>query len=566
MELTHPNAPEHFWHLLEAGVEVVREVLRGGTVKDLYELKGEGTSIRGIARELGISRNSVRKYLRSEGVPQPQGRPERPSKLDPYKEYIDGRLAEGLGNCVVLLRELKERGYGGGYSILKDYVRPYRRPRQPKATMRFETGPGEQAQVDWGSMPYVTGEGGRGRLWAFVMVLSCSRAIYVELVRRADSATFMRCHLNAFEYFGGVPRICLYDNAKVVVLGRDQDGRLEWNRGMLDFSRRVGFELRLCRPYRAQTKGKVESGIKYVRRNLWSSVHFTGDGDLNRQAMEWCDSVANVRVHGTTRERPRDLLAKERAHLLLLPDRSRLEPFLREERKVGRDGYVNFDGSWYGVPWPFAGKSVQAGTRPGMVEIWSGEERLALHPRAQRPGQRLTLPGQWDGLDTGDGRPRKEAVAVQVPVEQVQRRSLEVYELAGGLRFGGLGGRTMIPRAGTSLPGEPGLESLGWRAWAGEPGLESLGWRAWAGEPGLESLGWRAWAGEPGNETGRRGAGQQTGCRRQEAGVLPGTLGRPLGSRGVGPPGAVSAWPTCPSAAPWRTSTSPSSPPSTSGK
>ena len=135
-------------------------------MKDLYELKGEGTSIRGIARELGISRNSVRKYLRSEGVPQPQGRPERPSKLDPYKEYIDGRLAEGLENCVVLLRELKERGYGGGYSILKDYVRPYRRLRQPKATMRFETGPGEQAQVDWGSMPYVTGEGGRGRLWA----------------------------------------------------------------------------------------------------------------------------------------------------------------------------------------------------------------------------------------------------------------------------------------------------------------------------------------------------------------------------------------------------------------
>ena len=118
----------------------------------------------------------------------------------------------------------------------------------------------------------------------------------MELVRRADTAAFIQCHVNAFEYLGGVPRRCLYDNAKVVTLGRDQDGQVEWNLRMLDFSRRVGFEMRLCRPYRAQTKGKVESGVKYVRRNMWPSICFTDDADLNRQGLEWCDTVANRRM------------------------------------------------------------------------------------------------------------------------------------------------------------------------------------------------------------------------------------------------------------------------------
>ena len=130
------------------------------------------------------------------------------------------------------------------------------------------------------------------------MVMSWSRAIYVEFVRRADVATFMRCHINAFEYFVGGPSRCLYDpprRTKVGVLGRDESGQPEFNSRMLDLSLRLGFELRLCRPYRAQTKGKVESGVKHVRRNpcssqgqvLWPSVHFSSDEDLNRQGLEW---------------------------------------------------------------------------------------------------------------------------------------------------------------------------------------------------------------------------------------------------------------------------------------
>ena len=402
-------------------------------MKQLYELKGEGHSIRGIARELSISRNTVRRYVRSPGVPKPRSRSKRGSKLEPYTEYIDRRLSEGLDNCVVLLREISELGYNGSYPTLTSYVKPRRRPRQPKATMRFETEPGEQAQVDWGVFSYRAENGGRRRMWGFVMVLGYSRAIYVELVRRADVATFIRCHINAFEYFGGVPRRCLYDNAKVVVVERDEEGRHEWNSRLLDFAGRVGFELRLCRPYRAQTKGKVESGVKYVRNNFWPSARFTDDSDLNRQAIEWCDIVANERVHGTTDEIPKRMLEVERSSLGVLPDRSGLGVYLREDRKVGRDGYLNWNGSWYGVPWSWAGSVVQVGVNAGTVEIWSGSERLAIHPRAHRPRQRLTLPGQWKGLVNGDTRPRREAIAVQMSAQQVESRPLDVYEiLAGG--------------------------------------------------------------------------------------------------------------------------------------
>ena len=228
--------------------------------------------------------------------PGPPGdRTLRQAQEDAYTEYVDRRVSEGLENCVVLHRELKALGYDGGHSILKSYVSPR---RQPDAPMRFETAPGEQAQVNWGSLAYLDQDGRKHRIWVFVMTLGWSRAGYVELVRRADTAAFIQCHVNAFEYLGGVPRRCLYDNAKVITLGRDEEKRPVWNRRMLDFALRVGFEARLCQPYRAQTKGKVESGVKYVRGNMWPSMRFTDDADLNRQgwsgATRWPTSECTV--------------------------------------------------------------------------------------------------------------------------------------------------------------------------------------------------------------------------------------------------------------------------------
>jgi len=399
-------------------------------VKEIYVMHGEKASIRSIAKALGISRNTVRRYLRDpDGALTPKPRPKRPSKLDPYTEYIMRRLAEGMDNCVVLLRELRQQGYTGGYTILKDFVRPLRRRGHEKATRRFETNPGEQAQVDFGSFVYRQPDGTVRRVWGFVMVLSWSRAIYVEFVDRANVETFIRCHLNAFAKFKGVPRTCLYDNTKIVVLGRDEGGRPIWNQRFLDFALRVGMDIRLCHPYRAQTKGRVESGIKYVKRNFWPSARFVDLEDLNRQVAVWSEVVADARIHGTTYERPVDRLEIERMHLSPLPERERLQAFLREEATVGRDGYIRWRRAWYGLPWPWEdGQKVHVEETGGLVSIWSQDQLLAVHPKAIRPGQRSTHPRQWAGLGPVTGKRRREPSAVQLPSVEVERRSLAVYE------------------------------------------------------------------------------------------------------------------------------------------
>ena len=402
-------------------------MLRGGEVRAMYELKGKGQSIRGIARELGLSRNTVRKYLRSPEIPKARPPAKRVSKLEPYKQYIERRLSHGVDNCVVLLREIREQGYTGGYTILKDLVQPSRRRRVAQATMRFETEPGEQAQVDFGRYRYRTPEGRERWAWAFVMILGWSRALYVEFVERADTATFIRCHIHAFEHFGGVPQRCLYDNTKLVVLRRDSEGRPVWNERFADFSACVGFDVKLCRPYRARTKGKIERGVGYVKHNFWPSARFVDIEDLNRQGLHWATSVADVRIHGTTHERPLDRLVIEREHLAAVPGRSRLTVFLREERKVGRDGFVRYGGAWYGVPWTWSGQIVQLDAGKDTVTIFSGEERLALHARAGHSGQRQTIPGQWRGLPVGDAKPRRSPLAFQVAMPEVERRSLHEY-------------------------------------------------------------------------------------------------------------------------------------------
>jgi transposase len=403
-------------------------VLGGATVKQLVELSGQQVSIRAIAQRLDISRNTVRKYLRAPGLPVAKPRPRRPSKLDPFREQVRQRLAAGVENCVVLLRELRARGYAGGYSILKDYVRPLRLGRAVNATVRFETKPGEQAQVDFGRFAFLAPDGQRHWYWGFVMVLAWSRLLYVEFIRRADVASFIRCHLNAFERFGGLPRTCLYDNTKVVVLGRDVAGVPHWNATFLDFALRIGFEARLCRPYRAQTKGRVESGIKYVKHNFWPAVEFHDAGDLNAQAQAWMAGVANVRIHGTTGERPLDRFAREALQLLPLPRPDRVEPFLREERRVGRDGFVAWERGWYGVPWTWAGQRVQVAATESTIEIWAGGERLALHPRATRLGQRLVLPGQWAGLPRSDARRAMEPLGRQRAALDIETRALAIYD------------------------------------------------------------------------------------------------------------------------------------------
>jgi len=211
------------------------------------------------------------------------------------------------------------------------------------------------------------------------------------------------------------------------VLRRDSEGRPVWNERYIDFSSALGFEARLCRPYRARTKGKVERGVSYVEQNFWPSARFVDLADLNRQGLQWVATVADVRIHGTTHERPVDRLEKDRASLAPVPERLRLVSFLRDERKVGRDGFVRYGSAWYGVPWRWAGRTVQVEADGDMVSIFSGEKRLSLHPRAHRAGQRQTVPGQWEGLPMGDEKRRRTPVAFQVAVVEVEQRSLREY-------------------------------------------------------------------------------------------------------------------------------------------
>ena len=339
-----------------------------------------------------------------------------------------------MTNCVVLLRELRAQGYTGSYSLLKEHVQAAATSTARAADGALRDGSGRAGAGRLRLFRYQTPDGGTRAIWAFVLVLSWSRVLYVEFIRRADLPTFLRCHVHAFERLGGLPRRCLYDNTKLVVLERNAAGEPLWNTRFLDFAHRLGFDPRLCQPYRAQTKGRVESGVKYVRANFWPTARFTDLAELNQQAQAWTSGIANVRIHGTTHEPPIDRLAQEEPYLLPLPSPEQLAPFLREERTVGRDGFVAWERAWYGVHWRWVGQTVLVQADHDLVQLFVGDQRLALHPRATQRGQRLVQPGQWAGLPRGDGRPRPEPLAVQVPGVEVEQRSLAVYDALVGAR------------------------------------------------------------------------------------------------------------------------------------
>jgi transposase len=293
---------------------------------EIRVLRRQGKSIREIARMLKVSRNTVRRYLRSEGLPHYE-REERPSKFDPYKLYIDARVRSAAPDWIpatVLLRELRALGYSGGYSILKVHLATLRQVAKPEPVIRFETDPGRQMQAD-----FATIRRGRDRLSVFIATLGWSRATYVEFVIDERLETVLSCHESAFYFFGGVPREVLYDNMRTVVTDRDQygPGLHRYNRTFLDFAHHHGFLPRLCRPYRAKTKGKVERFIGYLRGSFYiplaSQLRSEGlkvDRDTaNARVGTWLREVANARVHATTGEVPSVRLELERERLQPMP-------------------------------------------------------------------------------------------------------------------------------------------------------------------------------------------------------------------------------------------------------
>ena len=287
-----------------------------------------GESVRAIAKQLDCSRNTVRRYLRDEAARRYGPREARTCKLDPHKSYLLARVAQARPRWIpstVLLREIRERGYAGGISQLRAWLAPQRKS-EPEPLVRFETPPGQQMQADF---TYV--RRGRDPLIALVATLGYSRATFVKFYISAgeDVATLCSGLREAFDYFGGVPEHVLFDNTKAVVIERDAygDGQHRWNPQLRELAEVCGFKPRLCRPYRAKTKGKVERFNAYLKGSfvvpLAATLEASGlrlDVDLaNVHVRRWLDEVANVRVHATTKAVPAVRLAEERAVMLAAP-------------------------------------------------------------------------------------------------------------------------------------------------------------------------------------------------------------------------------------------------------
>lgn len=282
-------------------------------------LHRQGVSIREIARRLGVSRNTVREYIRTGKEPGYSPRASTPGKLDPHKDYIRERLAAARPEWIpatVIDREIRERGYQGSIRTLRYFMAELRPQSRPDPVVRFETQPGQQMQVDWGVF-----RRGKAPLSAFVTTLGWSRYAYVEFVTDERFETLKRCHENAFAYFQGVPKEVLYDNMRTVVQKRHAygDDQHQFHPGLWDLAKQHGFQPRLCRPYRAKTKGKVERFIKYLRYSFYvplvaqlKQAGLTLDVETaNVEVLKWLRDVANTRCHQTIRAVPAERWQEE---------------------------------------------------------------------------------------------------------------------------------------------------------------------------------------------------------------------------------------------------------------
>jgi transposase len=401
-------------------------------IKDLYR---QGVSISEIARQIGHDRKTIRSAIQAPLTVTPKARAPKARKLDPYVPYLQARLALGVYNAHKLYQELLSLGYCGKERQVRAFVQPLRPARQPQATVRFETEPGRQAQVDWAAFGTIVHHGHSHRLYAFLMTLSWSRMSYLEFTVATDITWWLRCHLHAFAYFGGVPQEVLHDNLKTAVLHHPASGSIHWHPRYLDFAHSYGFRPRACRPYRAQTKGKVERGIRYVRHNFWPGLVFADLADLNQQARHWLDTVANVRLHATTQAVPLERLSQE--GLQPIAGKPPYDTSLISYRRSRKDCLVSYGGNAYSVPAAFAQQSlILKETEAGELHILSlaGEE-VARHPLLPGRHQQSVQPGHYAHLPPPKRTPQRTAyqlpaatVTLGWAVPEVEVRPLAHYE------------------------------------------------------------------------------------------------------------------------------------------
>jgi transposase len=348
-------------------------------------LAQQGIPKRRIAAQLGISPTTVYAALKRENSPDYQ-RKQAPSLLDPYKGHITRRLLEFDLTAARLFDEIQEQGYTGSYDLVKRFVAKARPPKPPEVTPRFETRPGEQAQMDWAEFGAFTDSTGRTQpLYAFVMVLCYSRMLYLEFTTDMTVPTLIRCHLNALRFFGGVPKEILYDNQRAVVVTRADD-QIQFQADFQAFADLAGFKPRVCAPYRARTKGKVERPISFIRSRFFAGRRITSLAELNQQAARWRDSKANARVHRTTNAIPLERWREEQPVLLPFPHHA-FPQRRTERRRVAKDCYVDWKANRYSVPWTLSGQEVEVCEENGLLVVHAGETEVARHQLASGRGE-----------------------------------------------------------------------------------------------------------------------------------------------------------------------------------
>jgi transposase len=356
-------------------------MLREDIVQEMLARLARGEGVKTIARDLGVDRKTV-KHWRRLGRWQPRrGRP-RARGVDPHLERLAQRAPEVGWNAVVLHRELQGLGFRGSAQQVRRAIRPWRAEARwaAMATVRYETGPGEQAQIDFGQLHVWIGDQ-RERVHLFVMTLGYSRRLWVQAYAHERLSALLDGHERAFRHFGGVPLTCLYDNPRTLVLGR-QERAVHWHPVIEDFARYYGFTPRACQPYRARTKGKVESGVKYVKRNALAGRRFASWEALNAWLEEWAVTVADQRIHGTTHERPINRFVRE----TLTPLGARA-PYRYERERIRRvpaDALVAIGAARYSVPVQYVGTTVTVQETTTHYEIFEGAACIARHAKAPR--------------------------------------------------------------------------------------------------------------------------------------------------------------------------------------
>lgn len=351
--------------------------MKGNLWMEIRNERKKGLSYTEIARKHHIDPRTAKKYAESDTKPVYTLTAPKPSKLDPYKHLIDMWMEEAPYSAVRIHEKLMEQGCDCKYTIVRQYVATRKADLNEKATVRFETMPGLQGQVDWGFFEnYKVLENGEyKKLYCFLMILGYSRMRYIEFVTDMSTTTLIKCHINAFRYFGGYPEEILYDNMKQVVVKRMmKQSESELNKQFEDFAGFYGYKPILCRPYRGQTKGKVERTVRYVRENFMVGVKYNSLEHLNSQAHAWCNKI-NAKVHGTTNERPIDRLPVEN----LMPLKREYIMDKINLRRVEKDCLISYAGNKYSVPAEYVGRDVTVIVLDHMLAAYFEGKQIALH-------------------------------------------------------------------------------------------------------------------------------------------------------------------------------------------